>query len=77
MRKWRNWQTRYLEGVVGNAHAGSIPAFRTKLERGDEKTMRKGLPFMFKKIASTVKLIRENAQNPCKERFFIQIMAGQ
>ena len=31
MRKWRNWQTRYLEGVVGNAHAGSIPAFRTIL----------------------------------------------
>ena len=29
MPKWRNWQTRYLEGVVPYGRAGSTPAFGT------------------------------------------------
>ena len=27
--KWWNWQTRYLEGVVGTARPGSSPGFGT------------------------------------------------
>lgn len=29
MRKWRNRQTHYLEGVASMTRAGSSPAFRT------------------------------------------------
>ena len=29
MRLWWNWQTRYLEGVVGFARGGSSPLNRT------------------------------------------------
>ncbi len=29
MPKWRKWQTRHLEGVVGYARGGSNPPFGT------------------------------------------------
>ena len=29
MRLWRNWQTRYFEGVVSTRHMGSSPINRT------------------------------------------------
>ena len=32
MPKWRKWQTRHLEGVVGYARGGSNPPFGTIFE---------------------------------------------
>ena len=34
MRLWRNWQTRYFEGVVFTRRMGSSPIDRTILESG-------------------------------------------
>ena len=35
MRLWRNWQTRYFEGVVISGRMGSSPINRTTYETTD------------------------------------------